>query len=223
MRAPSPRIRRLAEILRRGGPGALAQWVGYRLARRLWDVKIARVLWFEPPPQRLPIECGSGFVFRFLTAGEVRAFVADPACALDSSLAERLASGRDFCFAALAGGHLAAYAWFALHFIEPYHSADAGISLPPDVAYLYHAFTLAPFRGRRLHGQIMKRGLGRLIHLGVRKLVLLVEFTNQAALRSCRRLGCRDLGWLVTAGRRPHRLMLAPSAANARGIVFGPP
>lgn len=224
----------------------MGSWIVYRLGNRLLNARITRVLWFDreavdgqgdgqgdrhafralsagktsqsPACERA---AAGGLTFRFLTAGEVRHWAADPANDLDADMAARLDSGRDFCFAALAGERLAGYAWFALGQIEPEHSAGAGISYPDDVAYLYKGYVHAGFRGRRLYAAIFSEALGALASRGVRRLLCLVEWINRPALRSCLGSGWVDLGSLVTFGYGRRRLAIAPRAAEERGVKFG--
>ena len=82
----------------------------------------------------------------------MRAAADEPIYELEAAMAARLQSGRDTCFAAFHRGRLVNYAWYAVECIEPEHRFSAGLKLPGDTVYLYKAFTLPEYRGRRLHG-----------------------------------------------------------------------
>lgn len=162
-----------------------------------------------------------GFVFRALTASEVRGFADDPLHDLPAAMASRIGSGRDFCFAALQSGRLASYVWCALNWIEPEHCGNAGMSLPADVAYIYKAYTTHEFRGRQLYGATLRAASASLARLGITRLTCLVEWTNQASLRSHQRLGFLEVGSLFTVGRGKQRLFRAPRRAAELGLAFG--
>ncbi len=219
----SKRIKHWAELRRRRGTAALGGWIAYRLAKRLVNARAVRVLWLGGETldaSGVVGAAGGDFTFRFLTAEEVGRWATDPANDLDAAMAARVGSGKDFCFAALAAGRLAGYAWFALGRIEPEHSADAGISFPADMAYLYKGYVHADFRGRRLYGTLIQHARNTLADRGAGQLLCLVEWTNQPALRSCLGSGWDDLGRLVTFGFGRPRMVFAPRNAVQRGIRF---
>lgn len=140
--------------------------------------------------------------YRFLTAAEVRAAATDPAHDLDAALAERLQSGRDFCFAAFHGHHLANYSWYALESIGPEHGFGACLIFPRDTVYLYKAYTVPAFRGRQIHGTALRQAVAFFRQRGITQLIAIVEFANWASLRSHENLGCRPAGCLLRIGRR---------------------
>lgn len=224
----SERLKRLAEVWRQQGAGGLARWIGYRLAKRLINAGVARVLWLDHVPFDASGTAERDFVFRFATAEELRRWAANADNHLKPAMADRLQSGRDFCLAALTtdraldAGRLVGYVWFALQWIEPQHSAEAGISFPVDVAYLYRGYVHPDVRGRGLYGALIRKGLDALAGRGVRRLLCLVEWANSPALRSCQRSGWTDLGRLITFGYGPCRAVFGPrAAAESRGITFG--
>lgn len=167
------------------------------------------------------IDVDPDFTFGFLTAERIAFFAQDPAYYLDEKLAARILDGRDFCFAALKGDRLAAFVWFALECIEPEHADGVAISYPSDVAFVYFAFTHPDFRGRRLHSQLKSLALQAFAARGVRKLVSIVGWSNVASLKSCRRLGHRDLGPMVAIGGKSGAFGIYPRQAKALGVKFG--
>lgn len=223
----SKRLQRLTQVWRQQGAASCARWIAYRLATRLVNARISRVLWLDHNPPNAPSALERQFVFRFATGEEVRRWAADSDNDLHAAMADRLGSGRDFCFAvltpdrALDAGRLAGYVWLALGRIEPEHSANAGISFPADVAYLYKGYVHPDLRGQRLYGTMIRKGLDALSDRGVRRLLCLVDWANGTALRSCLRSGWTDLGRLVTFGYGPCRAVFGPKAASQRGITFG--
>ena len=190
------------------------------LARRIGTLDVHRLLWLEAEGMEPAALDDGRFAFRFLGPSEVRTFAADPENCLDATLADELASGVSYCFAALAGGRLAAYGWYAVGSVDPKHCGDVAIALPADVAYFYNGFTRPEFRGRGVYAAVMGQGLRALADRGVRHLLAGVRWTNWAALRSSRRLGFVDLGCFVSIGRGRCRLVFPPRAAVRRGIGF---
>jgi hypothetical protein len=205
---------------RHGLPAAVARLLSHA-AQRCAALEVGRLLWLEAERAVPPANALGTFNFRFLSAEELPEWATDPVNDLDGRLADRLRRGRDFCFAALAGPRLAAYAWFALGSVEPEHCGGVALSFPGDVAYTYKGFTCPEFRGLGLYGQVVHRGLQALADRGVDKLLASVEWTNWASLKSCYRLGYVDLGLLVGLGRGGWKMVLPPKAARQRGIFFG--
>jgi ribosomal protein S18 acetylase RimI-like enzyme len=207
---------------RKYGPAATLKRALYQLAQRLLNLQVYEVAWLNIEDVRDCLGEASEFCFRFLTADEVRRFAEDPSHHLTPAMADRIAAVGNLCFAALSGTRLASFSWYAFGSIEPEHSAGVRFSFPPDVAYMYHAFTHPDFRGRHLHGHCMTRALCALQPRGIRKLAGLVHWTNDASLRSCVRLGYQRLGCLITLGRGRRRLALLPRAARQCGLAVRP-
>lgn len=218
---PKTRFRALSDDRRRFGARCAAKGFVYRVARRLCRLRIVHVLSMElaelTPPRSLPKE----FEYRWLKADDIRAHAADPANDLDSSLAERLEKENNYCFAAFDGSQLANYSWYAPDSIEPEHSFDAGLTYPPNTLYLYKAYTHPRYRGRRVHQSAVSRAAQFFAERGVSRLIALVEYANWASLTSHERLGCRNVGWILTAGRHPLRFERYPRLADTLGISFG--
>jgi GNAT superfamily N-acetyltransferase len=176
--------------------------LAYRVARRLTKIEIGQVLRLDlssvvsQPLPTLELE------YRFLNCDDVRAAATDPRLELDTSIAERLKSGRDFCFAAFHGDRLANYSWFALDSIEPEHSFGAGLRLSPDAVYLYKAYTVPDFRGRQIHGAALSRAAEHFRQRGLTQMIAIVDFANSASLRSHTKLGFCPAGRLFWIGRR---------------------
>ncbi len=220
------RLQRLRQLQRRYGARAVLEHLLDRLAQRLAALGVSRLLWLEAAAINSAAADDERFAFRFLDADEVRRFAADADNCLDPALADQLApggNGENCCFAALADGRLAAYGWYALGTVDPRHCGGVWLTLPAGAAYFYNGFTRPEFRGRGLYAALMGRGLRALADRGVRRLLASVQWTNRAALRSCRRLGFVDLGYFVCLGRGRFRLIFPPRAAVRRGVEFRRP
>jgi hypothetical protein len=191
------------------------------ILHKILHVSVFTVVWLEvrsiadmaaPEPQ---------FEFRFLTADEVAAFSKDPAYYIEPIMAERVRDGREVCYAALAGGRLAAFGFYALNYVEPQHASGVAMSFPSDVAFMTFGFTHPDFRGSRLHGHIMAGALRALSERGIDSLASLVARSNLASLKSCYRLGWISLDNMTIIGGKRRSIGVYPSAAKARRIRFG--
>ena len=93
-----------------------------RIGNPTIGLQIVELIWLHTSAFTESVAEDERFVFRFLTADELRSYSSDPALKLDWNLAERLESGQDYCFAAIDGEKLAAYGWYALDCIEAEHN-----------------------------------------------------------------------------------------------------
>ena len=70
--------------------------------------------------------------------------------------------------------------------------------LPSDTVYLYKAFTVPEYRGRRIHGEALSRAAAHFKQRGIGQMLAIIEFGNWFSLRSHERLGFRPVGRLLT-------------------------
>lgn len=215
------RLRTLWKLFRRFGAAAVARQISDRLGQAMSGRQVVEVVWLEPSGLKLALEHDPKFEFRFLDTHEVAEFAKDASNELDTQMVDRAAGGLDLCFAALCDGRLAAYGWYALDAIDADHNFGVAMSYPSTVAYMYKGFTHPDFRGARLHGLGMGLALQGLKQFGVTSLVSTVDWTNEASLRSCDRLGYERLGRIATTGGDAFHLQQTPQAAVERGVKFG--
>lgn len=214
------RSRALAEIARRYGVREAGLWVFSRSANRVCALEVHRVRLLELARMTRETARDARFESRFLTPLEVRAFSSDPANDISAGFAARAEQGH-LCFAALLDGGLASYAWYAIGSVEPQDSVGVRLAFPADTAYAYKAYTRPEHRGKHLHGRLKQPVIEDLLARGIRRRLALIEWTNHASLRTSTRSGYRDLGLLLTAGRKRHRILARPAAALREGIRFG--
>ncbi len=213
---------------RRVGLFALVHAVLYRFAQRLMTLDVTRVLLLDQQAIKIPKQIDSETRFDFLTAEEVCRFSEDPHSELHASHADRLAGGRDFCFAAISENRLAAYAWFALDSVSAegnrgrQENTGVAVAFPQNTAFMYHGFTHPDFRGQGLYGQINGLAMRKLSDQGIQFLLSTMDWTNRAAYRSCQRLGFIELGFLWRWGWGRWMHTWAPQKAKRLGFRFGP-
>lgn len=201
-RAWSVLRRRLATLRTeqtRFGWRSMLRLIADRVGGRLFGLSVSHVVWLDVKEVVVTATSLPQFTYRFLTSEEVARYAADPVYDLEPELAARAADGRNSCFGALDRDRLAAYGWYAREWIEPEHCDGFGLKLPPSVVYMYKGFTHPDYRGQRLHGAIMGLALRQFEKDGVGALISTVEWTNDASLKSCARLGYRQIGVLARA------------------------
>lgn len=163
-----------------------------------------------------------GFELRFLTEEEIENYSKDPENDLGDLMVGRIASGKDFCYAALSDNKLAAYGWYSLEDIEGLHNFGIPISFPKNFSYMYKGFTHPEFRGKRLHSLLMGNALKELNQShGIDALISTVTWTNFASLTSCKKLGYEFLGriWTVREGQQ---ILSKPSRLKTLNVLISP-
>jgi hypothetical protein len=214
-------LQRLTAFRERFGfAGALRKSVDVILHKVL-RLSVFTVVWLEVKSLAELAAADPQYEFRFLTADEVAKFSQDPTYYLEPVMAERVRSGREVCYAALCGGRLAAFGFYALHYVEPQHASGVAMSFPHDVAFMTFGLTHPDFRGARLHGLIMSGALKALGDRGITKFASLVARSNLASLKSCYRLGWTSLGNMTIVGGKRRSIGVYPNAAKQLGIRFG--
>ncbi len=193
-----------------------------RIGARICHRHVMEVVWLDLQ-QAEACQPVPGFEFRFLTTQEVGQFSLDPSQDIDPHMAGEIERGESLCFAALDRDQLAAYGWYAIRSAAPRHCYEVGLRLPADVSYMFKGFTHLNYRGRRLHAAAMGLALAALANRGIRALISTVEWTNEASLRSCDRLGYQRLGRIVQRGDTLHRKVSIPASIwPLTGVEFVP-
>ncbi len=202
----------------------IAGW--YKVLQRLMTLDVSRFLITDL--RDVPHSRMTDVTFRPLTAGEVRSHAKNSDLDLCESLADRLDCGLDYCIGAIRDGRLVAYYWLAVDSIEAAHNRGAtvatgvAISFPRNMVFGYKAFVAKEARGRGIYvGLVHAAGRWACYELGARYLISTVEWTNQAALRSCRKQGLRSIGTVWRFGIGKYLFTKSPKAALNRNIRFG--
>jgi hypothetical protein len=166
--------------------------------------------------------CGDHtYEFRPFDADDLCRLAADPANDLPSEVALQLADDGHQCFGALDGPNLVCYVWCAQRNISPEHTMGIPFSLPADACYLFKAFTVPAYRGRRLYNLTARRTMVELCRLGKTRGIALIEYGNRASMRSHDRIGMQPQGWIASLGRG--RRACRWYAAAVRQCGFGNP
>jgi hypothetical protein len=177
-----------------------------KAARRLAKRSLGRFIWRETYQcLRLPWKQAQAAAaalsapadatdFRLLERSELRFYGRGGEYNLSTRFLDDLASREDLCFGAFAGGKLASYCFFAL---SP-TAVDAYLRFhfPPRWVYVYKAFTLPAWRGKRLQQEVFLRAVPEVACWvqGLREplgFVTLVVTDNAPSLSAFARLGFR--------------------------------
>jgi ribosomal protein S18 acetylase RimI-like enzyme len=210
-------LERASEVGRRFGLGGLVRAGLDKGVLRPLSLNVMHVVALDLRAVR-SVAVDPAFDFRILDPAEIARFAAEPANELEAEFVERARRGLDLCFGAVRDGRLAVYAWFALDSAEGVHAAGVDLGLPSDTAYLYKGFTPPDFRGRDLYPACLVAAVPALRPRGIERVIAFVRWSNEAALRGCRRAGFRRLGRLVVGPRGRVRI---PPGARAVGVRFG--
>jgi hypothetical protein len=156
------------------------------------------------------------FVGRFLRDDELNRYAADPKNDLTASFVKGALTKGDRCYGVLEGDTLASYGWYSQKPTEM--DDDLVFHFDPNDVYMYKGFTPKTHRGLRLHAFGMALALEAYTHEGARGLVSYVESNNFASLRSCARLGYKDVGHVYVARLRDRSVMWRTGKCEAHGV-----
>lgn len=214
-------LRHINETRRHYGLSAAATWASSRFFEKALQIEVNKMLWLDLTALSRFVDFDPAFSFRFLSSSEIESYSQDPVNELAPDFLQRALSKHNQCLAAFYGERLAGYSWYARNSVDGKDHLGVSMSFPSDVVYMYNAFTHPDFRGRRLFSVGVGLAAKELAAQGATKMIASVNSTNFASLRSCKRLGFRELGRIWTLGSGDHRLARTPSAAKRLGIHFG--
>ena len=212
---------------RYGLAAAFQRWT-YRLVQRVMILDVTYLMVMDTQETSHQPPCHEGIRFRFLDEHELEGFAADRRHEIDRSMAGRVRSGRDFCYAALCRGELVSYCWLAMDSIEPNHNRGArhesgvGMSFSENAAFIYKGFTRSDYRGRGIYPALMQRVCVAMRNKGIRYILSTTEWTNLSALRGCQRSGKKRLGMIWRFGWRSWmRTMAAQTRLDQLSVCIG--
>jgi GNAT superfamily N-acetyltransferase len=215
----------ISSALRRHGLVKTTQLAVYRLAQRIMVLDVTHLVILDANDALSPA-VHDDLEFDFLTKDEVGALSQDGTNGLEASLADRMSSRGDLCFAARANNRLAGYVWIAFDQVDAESNRGAslltgvGVSFPASICFMYKGFVHREFRGRQIYGRLMSRALTALAGRKITHMLSTAEWTNFSALKSCYRIGFRYLGLIWRFGYSWRMCTVTPKSARAMGIRF---
>ena len=182
-------IRRTAQ---NHGKSSAVYDVMFRAVNRLTYYRILQCLVIEEVNDRC-LALPPQFRFVKLDLPQLLNFSKDPANEMTTAFVHASVEKGDECYAILDGEILASYGWYSR---RPTLLANEELMLRfnSDYVYMYKGFTLAAYRGHRLHAIGMTRALAAYKAQGFKGLISYVESNNFDSLRSCYRMGYKDCG-----------------------------
>jgi len=198
-----------------GIPHTLAD-VGLRAANRVVLFRVLKAIRIEEVDAHF-LDPAPQYKGMFLDRATLRKFAADPRNELTHSFLDEAIAKGDECYGFVAGDVLAAYGWYSN---KPTELDFKGLRLQfsGDYIYMYKGFTAPEHRGQRLHAIGMTRALQAYLERGYRGIVSYVEWNNFASLKSCYRMGYRDLGNVAIAGMGGHYVVRHDAACDRYGF-----
>jgi len=133
-----------------------------------------------------------GYAGGFIGKRALDAFTRDPETELSAELVRYALAKGDKCFGFVHHGSLRAYGWYATTATRV--SPKLRIDFARGYVYMYHGFTHASHRARRLFPTGMTRALRHFRSVGYKGMLLYVDATNLESLKSCARMGWRVFG-----------------------------
>ena len=174
-------------------------------------------------PRRTP----GDVTLRRLTNQEVQSYSLLPDYGLSPADAVRLEKTNHQCLAAFVDKQLAGYAWYAFEGIQAKYNRggdeNSGVALtfPRHMTFMYKGFTHKKFRGRGLYGLLQQNALSLFSSLGITTLLSTADWTNEAALASCTRLGFQPVGRIWVAGLLGETFRKIPAGAKTIEVRGG--
>lgn len=215
---------KLADRFRRYPARTVLAWLMYHaVTRGLW-LDVHEILLADEPlslDARIR-DVHNTFDFHWVTAEDFLRLAQDPAYDLPEYFIQRLTGAHDRCLGVYREGRLVSYTWYATRCIEADHAPGGDLSFPPDMVYMYKAFTLPAFRGQNLYSAGLFAARQKLAQEGIRTFLTAVEWRNLASLSGCARAGFRRVGrtveWRLS---RPAWPLYHSQALERLGLRFG--
>jgi hypothetical protein len=176
--------------------------IGMRAANRIILFKVLKGVCIEAVDPAF-LGCDAKYRGLFLDEPSLRRFAADQENELQPEFLDDALAKGDECYGFVTGSDLAAYGWYSR---KPTRLDLPGLQLhfSDRYVYMYKGFTARSHRGQRLHAIGMSRALEAYLARGYRGIVSYVEWNNFSSLKSCYRMGYRDLGDIAVAGVGAH-------------------
>lgn len=190
--AEPPIVAKVRRRLRRHGLTATLHAYGMRAINSAVSFRILRAMCLAQVNPAF-LGCPAGYTAGFASREALYGFVEQPGSELSLKFVQQALSRGDQCFAICDGPSLVAYGWYAFR-PTPTALPETLLHFDPRWVYRYKGFTLAPYRGRRLHAFGTTLALRHYLARGFCGFVAYVASTNFDSLKACLRVGYRPFG-----------------------------
>jgi hypothetical protein len=134
-----------------------------------------------------------GITLAIVPPGKLLDAAADPALEMEPDFVRAALARGDLAFGAFDGDRLIAYVWRT--FTAAPHEEDLWVRVDPPCHYAYNAFTLPPYRGKRIHIALSLLCDKYFIELGYTAEVGFSEISNYPSIAAGEFLGRRRVGF----------------------------
>ena len=169
-------------------------------------------------PQFLQVPLG--FEARFLSARDVNALVQQEEMGVPAKFARSALNKGDRCYALLDANGVVSFGWYS--HLPTAIDDDLMFVFDPSYVYMYFGYTLPAYRGKRLHAVGMAKALEQYTREQCCGLISFVESNNFASLRSCERMGYKQVGRIFTTRFGGHRWIHASKECDSLRIRVVP-
>lgn len=216
------------DLVKQHGPAAAAGYLSYRAVNRLGDLRLlkALVITVDDVDKKFLSDPAQG---QFFDRATLKRLARDPDHHLTAEYIDEAMDNGERCYGFREGERLKSYGWYST---RPKALTELGEGLvmhfDPSYVYMYNGFTHPEHRGQRLHAIGMAKALEALTNEGSKGLIAYVDATNFSSLKSCARMGYREIGYVMlasvagrtaswaTPGCNPYSFKIAQGAPAAR-------
>ena len=138
-----------------------------------------------------------GFEARFLSPRELQSLSQIKDYDILEAFLRDASEKGDECYAILDGNRAAAFGWYSR--LPTAINKDLKVRFDPEYVYMYFGYTHPDYRGKRLHAIGMTRALYEYTQRGCKGMISFVHSDNFPSLRSCERMGYKEIGRIYSA------------------------
>jgi hypothetical protein len=206
----------IAADLKEYGPCQVAEGITLRSVNRVMFLKVLHCLKVDTVSQEF-LAPPTGYRGAFLEYAQLRKLTNSPEWELSEDFLKDAFAKGDRCYGFTRNGELAAYQWYAT---APTQTDWRGMvaNFNSDYVYMYKGFTHPKHRGHRLYPVGVTTVLAEYMKQGCRGFLSIVESNNFASLKSCRRMGYRDVGKILIAALFDRCLLKADPSCETYGL-----
>lgn len=209
-------LSQIAADLKEYGPYQVAEGITLRSVNRVMFLKVLHCLKVDvvSPEFLTPLANYEG---TFLGYEQLHKLTKRPEWELSEQFLDRAFAKGDRCYGFTRNGELAAYQWYAT---TPTDTDWRGMvaNFNNEYVYMYKGFTHPAHRGHRLYPTGVTMVLAQYLEKGYHGFLSMVESNNFKSLKSCRRMGYRDVGKILIAALFDRCLLKADPSCDSYGL-----
>jgi hypothetical protein len=195
-------INRISTYVRHHGVGSTLFYLAYLLTNKIVAIQIFKIFVLLASETDWSMSTALESNWTFLSYDALKQFHnLDPLLDLDDAFLLAAAARGDQCYGLVENGNLVSYSWYSNN-PTPINS-EALADFDRQYLYMYKAYTLPAFRGRRLYTTGVFHAARVLLQDGIYKgIVTLVQIHNKPSLKALLRINFTNVGVIVVLGLR---------------------